>query len=494
MKIIQLSLLMLSVAFSAYAELGNADSNRRYRCSDGRVIDPSKYIEMSNRPQRASDAPVRWLDVTVEKAGELAAALGEQANEIDSLVVRGPINDDDFNTLWSASFNGDLAVMNLEHATVESGVVPKYAFWHPSEQEYPEGGLVHFTPINLRRIMLPEGVTEIRDDAFSWAYRLETVDLPSTLRYLGFACFAYCKSLNLNSFVFYDGLEEIDDKAFDSCYRQGGELNLPSSLKRIGYAAFWGTGLSKVSIPEGVRIEEYAFNSNRLEELDLPACELVGDGHFSSNHPLKRVSLSEGLTRIPRYFLNSCESLKEINIPSTVDTIKSAALRNAYLDKLVLPEGLKYVAPYSIRSCVELHIPSTIERLELGTFGGMSTLRTIYCTSPTPPKFERDTQSGSLAGPFGNPLGDPNGQTPQDATVYVPVGSKKLYEEAQGWGDYFTNFVETADLPQASVEGIKADSPDADAPMYDLMGRQITHPAHGQLYIQNGKKRVHWDR
>jgi hypothetical protein len=39
------------------------------------------------------------------------------------------------------------------------------------------------------------------------------------------------------------------------------------------------------------------------------------------------------------------------------------------------------------------------------------------------------------------------------------------------------------------VDAIITDSDNAEsAPMYDLMGRRITSPAKGQIYIQNGKK------
>lgn len=42
---------------------------------------------------------------------------------------------------------------------------------------------------------------------------------------------------------------------------------------------------------------------------------------------------------------------------------------------------------------------------------------------------------------------------------------------------------------KTSVEDIKmGDSDSADTPIYDLMGRQVTNPQSGHLYIQNGKK------
>lgn len=74
----------------------------------------SVYTIFQNRTRTVSTSS--YKDVTVTAPGTLAQALGSDADIIDSLVVRGPINDNDFNTIWSATFHGNLAVVNLEHA------------------------------------------------------------------------------------------------------------------------------------------------------------------------------------------------------------------------------------------------------------------------------------------------------------------------------------------------------------------------------------------
>ena len=46
-----------------------------------------------------------WKEVTTTRGGELAELLGDQLRSIDSLVVKGNVNDDDFHTMWDASRN-----------------------------------------------------------------------------------------------------------------------------------------------------------------------------------------------------------------------------------------------------------------------------------------------------------------------------------------------------------------------------------------------------
>lgn len=72
------------------------------------------------------------MDIT-SHGGDLAKLLGDNIYKVDSLVVRGTVDDVDFHTLWDASFNGKLSVINMENAEVKNGIIPEDAFWH-SEQ------------------------------------------------------------------------------------------------------------------------------------------------------------------------------------------------------------------------------------------------------------------------------------------------------------------------------------------------------------------------
>ncbi len=45
--------------------------------------------------------------------------------------------------------------------------------------------------------------------------------------------------------------------------------------------------------------------------------------------------------------------------------------------------------------------------------------------------------------------------TPRDIPVYVPRGSAEAYRAAPGW-NYFTNFIEVDEFPEASVDEVEA--------------------------------------
>lgn len=117
-------------------------------------------------------------------------------------------------------------------------------------------GSMAFTRCRLEQIVIPEGVEEIEEYAFSDCSKLKELTLPSTLRVIGIFAF---RNSGLETIVIPEGVEEIETSAFSECSKLK-ELILPSTLRAIGDNAFSHSALETVVIPE--RIEEigrYAF-------------------------------------------------------------------------------------------------------------------------------------------------------------------------------------------------------------------------------------------
>lgn len=150
----------------------------------------------------------------------------------------------------------------------------------------------------IRKVVVPEGVTEIADDAFSSPdyYRLNTAILPSTL-------------------------EKIGNFAFVNCWLKRG-IVLPKHLKQLGHNAFERCKeLREIVIPEGVtRIPSHAFlKCGKLQSVTLPST----------------------LEVIEPYAFEECPSLLELDIPASVNTIGDAAFCGDFNIKLNLPPTLK---------------------------------------------------------------------------------------------------------------------------------------------------------
>ncbi len=315
---------------------------------DSYVHDAAVSLEILPRNARVmkpTRSEVRYKDITLVQPGTLASVLGDEINDIDSLVVRGPINADDFHTIWSSSFYGGLSVANLEYAQIAGNRIPKNAFWYQSEQYTP--GSEYIDCIPLRRIILPQGLVEIGEAAFCYAIGLEDVNLPSSLRAINKRSFSDCISLNVNPLVIPEGVEEIGHMAFVNCKSLTGKVILPTTLKKINSGAFFSTKITECNFPEGLKeIGDAAFYATRLKEAILPnSCQsLSGGDHFALNYELKKVRFPEGLTIIPISFVDNCIELTEFIMPNSIEKIEERAFwQCGKLQELQLSSNLKSI-------------------------------------------------------------------------------------------------------------------------------------------------------
>lgn len=158
-------------------------------------------------------------------------------------------------------------------------------------------------------LIIPEGVTEIRDGEFAGRGDIVSVSLPDCLRFMDMEAFCECPELKsvrlpaglgsispacfaecpkLRDIILPPELESIGEGAFLNCASLR-SVTLPDTLRSIDDLSFWGTGLEAVSIPAGVRsIGEQAFWScEELRRADVNGAEtVIGDNAFGSCYKL----------------------------------------------------------------------------------------------------------------------------------------------------------------------------------------------------------------
>ena len=89
------------------------------------------------------------------------------------------------------------------------------------------------------------------------------------------------------------------------------EITLPTALETIGSYAFAGTGLTSITIPDGVTA--------------------MGDRGVQSCAALKSITLGDGLTAIPECWAEFCDNLEELIIGKKIATLGWRAFRGANL-------------------------------------------------------------------------------------------------------------------------------------------------------------------
>ena len=389
---------------------------------------------------------VNFFDVHVSKYGELEQVLGEKWDKIDSLIVHGPINEADFTTMWKCSFEGKLTVLNLEHAQVENNKIPTRALYKADRQVIDDPrayqGVVY---LPIRHLILPEGIQEIGDFAFS-RMRLEQVNLPKSLRKLGRSCFSSCHWLSTDPLIIPDGITSIPPQCFINC-QCFKKLVLPSTLKTIEGAAFYNTRVEEANFPEGLEyIKGLAFEGSDLKKAILPSTlKDLSEFTFSMCPKLQEIKIPEGVTKIPLGFASWCHLLEEVNIPKSVTVIEVDAFgSDVKLKPIDLPEGLKRIEQDALWYCAidSIVFPASLEYLGGGSCANWKYIKKIYSLAPIPPYCAEDMDNPG-DGPF-------HGYTPNDVPLYVPIGSGEKYRQAFGW-NYFTNIIETDKFPTGIV-------------------------------------------
>lgn len=150
---------------------------------------------------------------------------------------------------------------------------------------------------NLRSISLPEGLETIEDAAFDNCTSLERADIPASVKTIGVA--AFCRTA-ITHVVIPVGVEEIPDQAFAMCINMEW-VTLQKGLKTIRKNAFMACYRAKFFF---IAKQESMFPE--LIEDDAFPCTgcrfLVYEGmasHFVRNYPVQRnqifrLVLSEG--------------------------------------------------------------------------------------------------------------------------------------------------------------------------------------------------------
>ncbi|AEK23835.1 leucine-rich repeat protein [Capnocytophaga canimorsus] len=186
-------------------------------------------------------------------------------------------------------------------------------------------------------------------------------------------------------------------------------------------------------VPNGVVIENGVLKKWPCDKIPADGHVVIPDGvvsigkfAFERCTSLVSVIIPEGTLSIDNDAFTQCYNLKTVNFPKTLTSIGNSAFWNCHkLASVNLPNSLKRIGNSAFNGCQSLTnitIPvSVTDFIGSSTFYGTTKLEYIHCKSPIPPKF--------------TPLNGNPTNLGYTGKLFVPVGTKELYEKAPHWKD-----------------------------------------------------------
>ena len=177
-----------------------------------------------------------------------------------------------------------------------------------------------------------------------------------------------------------------------------------------------------------------------------------------------------------------------VTIPSMVDgyfvkKVCAKAFASCAIDSLIIPEGVKVIGAEMVDGCANLKhitIPSSAEWIGPQAFYTGYDLSSVvtYIREPSmlwPAKYVFTTSGDTDLGI----------NHCANATLYVPLDTKKEYQQYRDW----KQFAHIVEMETDKIQDVHIDkrSQHAYDVYYDLTGRHVTTPTKG-MYIRNGKK------
>lgn len=258
-----------------------------------------------------------------------------------------------------------------------------------------EIGYNAFVDCKFSNIVFPSTLTTIDGEALLRCMSLKSIFIPRSVKSIAPAAFASCTAVE--SIVVEEGNEAYDSRegcnaiiiSTDNVLLRGCKTTvIPSGIESILFAAFQWTPLEGgLTIPEGVtNIGQAAFYHTTMKSVSLPSTLIyIGGWSFQDCDGLESIGIPNGVTYIGDYAFSFCDNLNVVTIPASVTQIGEKA------------------------------------------FNGNDNLNVVvsYITEP-------------------NAIADDvfmNNNDFTNATLYVPFGTKAIYEATDGWKN-FKNIVE----------------------------------------------------
>lgn len=215
----------------------------------------------------------------------------------------------------------------------------------------------------LTSLKMGGNVIEIGDDAFNGCVNVKEWELSPSLVTIGKDAFANC--VGLKKVIFSENFNSIGSGAFKGCseieeiycntdvvLRDIGlddpvfDKEIP--LKKIEYG-LKGFGCYRL-LKDIINVDEVMYNTI---DMQVPS-NYSNYENYIVPHTAKKVTIGEGVVKIPDYFMPGNSYVQEIMLPQSLQSIGKNAFQSSALTKIEFPDECLYINDYAFADCKSL--------------------------------------------------------------------------------------------------------------------------------------------
>lgn len=255
-------------------------------------------------------------------------------------------------------------------------VIPEMVHYEDVTYTVTSIGYSGFSYTDISSVKLPKTITDINSYSFYHCTKLETINLPTHIQYIGYGSLSGCSSLkHIESHLFFPIDITSDYSPFDETVFLNTKLCVPTgSINRYKNSSVWkdfstiveidmndvDKEILKYTILDDYNVSVEANNKQIEGEIVIPG-ETVIEGRTYS------------VSQIKSYGFENCAKISSISLPSTIKEIGWWAFAHTNITNIDLPDALEDIGSWAFYSCSKLEkitIPKNVSSFGWGVFSG----------------------------------------------------------------------------------------------------------------------------
>ena len=217
---------------------------------------------------------------------------------------------------------------------------------------------------HLKSVVIPSTVEYLGRGAFAWCENLQSVEFKQGFADTDLRDYMFYKT-NLKEAVFPEGIVNIEKAAFMRSNVES--VSIPSTVKYIGRRAFaYTANLETVTFAKGIDLKLYYIGETASGNYVI-----VDSGAIFDHSGIRNIEIPASVDILPQLMFQSCERLTSVIFEdgSALTTIRPYAFMNSGLEAIDFPEKIKAIGAQAFANTQikELYIPAGLSNGDLST-------------------------------------------------------------------------------------------------------------------------------